>query len=411
MSTFDPSLKGLPIVPLTMSVEMLAEVAQALFQNMVVTGVVDVRARRWIALDRERLTLRLEAKRKPNGPPLEVAARIFFGGDSEDGAAVDAPVVEATVVLEARYPQRPGTHRRGDRAQAARPSGDLYSDVMFHGPALQGVKSIDWTDSDGIGGTLSNPPDDLLFRDIRTPHFLTDPVLLDAAGQLVGYWSAEQFDEGFHVFPFRVESIELFGPPMRPGEAVECYVGTQVIGDVHIRSDIEIVSGNGLHARLLGWWDRRFTLPDALYRLRIAPRDVLLAERSDVLLPAHRDFSGWTACRLCSLSPEFLEGHGAIWLRVLVSLALGRRERETWHRLDLPMGARIGWLLGRVAAKDAVRQLLRARGLSVCPSDIAIEDAADGRMVARGAWADAACAAPLVSISQAGSYAAAIAAD
>ena len=57
---------ALPVVPLTISMEMLAEAATALLPNKLLLGMKDIRAYRWIALDENRLTLELIAKRNAN---------------------------------------------------------------------------------------------------------------------------------------------------------------------------------------------------------------------------------------------------------------------------------------------------------------------------------------------------------
>jgi hypothetical protein len=57
---------------------------------------------------------------------------------------------------------------------------------MFHGPRFQGVASVDrWGETELKD--LRVLPYDHFFRSTLTPNFLTDPVLLDSAGQLVGY--------------------------------------------------------------------------------------------------------------------------------------------------------------------------------------------------------------------------------
>jgi phosphopantetheinyl transferase len=78
-----------------------------------------------------------------------------------------------------------------------------------------------------------------------------------------------------------------------------------------------------------------------------------------------------SCCRL-SLPLDFMDADGGIWWETLAHFALGRAERDVWRSLG---GARRrrDWLLGRVAAKDAVRlHLLGTRGVRLFPADIAI---------------------------------------
>jgi acyl carrier protein len=62
VSVTDPELMGLPVMPLTMSMEILAEAAAVLVPDLHLIGMRNVRAYRWIALEGERLTLRLAAR-------------------------------------------------------------------------------------------------------------------------------------------------------------------------------------------------------------------------------------------------------------------------------------------------------------------------------------------------------------
>ena len=61
------------------------------------------------------------------------------------------------------------------------------------------------------------PTDDLLSWD-REPVFHFDPCLLDAAGQLVGYWPIEYCTEGFVLFPIRINQLTVYGGARRAGE-------------------------------------------------------------------------------------------------------------------------------------------------------------------------------------------------
>jgi len=111
---------------------------------------------------------------------------------------------------------------------------------------------------------------------------------------------------------------------------------------------------------------------------------------------------------------DFLDGwfttHGGFWRRVFVHLVLGRREREIWHGMKTPDARRVEWLLGRMAAKDAVRHLVRERdGLALCPADVEILPDENGRPVVAGRWTAHVSAVPVVSIAHAEGHAVAIA--
>jgi phosphopantetheine--protein transferase-like protein len=96
---------------------------------------------------------------------------------------------------------------------------------------------------------------------------------------------------------------------------------------------------------------------------------------------------------------------------MLALLSLGPRERETWASLKAVDKRRIDWLLGRCAAKDAVRTLIRRQfGKALYPADIEIIADTQGRPRVYGAWTKQLGVQPVVSISHSGGSAVALAA-
>jgi len=413
VSAGDPELLALPIVPLTMSMEMMAEAAGSLFPGKLVVGMKDIRAYHWISLDRGRTTLQLVARSKSPGIAGEVEVQITeVRRPGTDKFKPPITIIEGTVVLADTYPEPPPAGEF--LLQSERPSKwlptELYTKGMFHGPLFQGVVSVDRWGEDGVAATLKALPSDQLFSSIPKPRFLADPVLLDAAGQLVGYWTAEHLETGFNVFPFAVEAVEVYGSNLPPGEVAECRARIALVGQSQVRSDIDIIGTDGrFHARLFGWEDKRFNLPDSFYRLRISPRDALLSEPWDslvALLPQSQSFVG---CLLAGFSDDFFESHGKIWQRVLAHLVLSRAERENWHALKGPDKRRNEWLRGRSVAKDAVRIFVKNRwGLQLCPADIEITQDGHGRPFVGGDWTKDLECLPIISLAHTGEVAVAV---
>jgi acyl transferase domain-containing protein len=362
VSTVDPRLSGLPIIPLTMTIELLAEAAASLHPGALVVGLRNVRAYRWIALDRGRVTLQVSAHAR--GDSL-VEVRVTEIGAMQGERVSDAPLAEGTVVLGREYPAPPAP--MAPRERQARPSrftpNRLYADIMFHGPRFRGVQSMDRWAADGAEATLRGLPSDALIRSVAAPAFQTDPVTLDAAGQVIAYWIADGFDRAFHIFPYRVAELQFFGPSLRDGETATCRAAIETPGDWDVRSDIDVIDAQGrVRTRVVGWEDKRFDLPDAFYRLRVEP-----AAAGRILDGVPRDF---------------FEAHDRIWERVLAHLVLTAAERRTWLE-HARTSRRLEWLLERVAAKDAVRELLKSRdALAVAPADVEITTDGDRLLVA-----------------------------
>jgi phosphopantetheinyl transferase len=298
----------------------------------------------------------------------------------------------------------------------ARPSAwtpeRLYRDGMFHGRAFQAVRAIDRYGEDGVSATLVAPSPRGLFADPAAPELLTEAVLLDAAGQALAFWAKERVGEHCDFFPFAVGAIRMYQPPPAAGVAVRCDVRASLVGEDRTICDIDLVDAQGRAVyRIEGWEDRRFALPPALLQLRLRPRDTALAtpwERAIQNLGDRRDVE---CCRVDGIADDVLQANHGIWGEMLAHLILGRRERAQWRAISQVPKRRSEWLLGRVAAKDALRRLLQRRaGIALAPADIEIVPDAHGRPQVFGAWRERLGVTPVVSIAHSGGVAAALAA-
>lgn len=404
ISHADPTLSGLRVVPLTFSIEVLAQAAAALHQELTVVALNEVRASRWLALEQPQRRFEVVAEPLPGATPVRVRVRLR----EADGPKLRPVLVEAEVELAGAAPEAPLPRemKMGAIKPAAWTNQDTYSRIMFHGPRLQAVRSVTVFGDGGAKGELVGMPADALIAGVPAPRFETDGITLDAVGQLVGVWAAEMLPERFHIFPFRAERIEIFRPPLRPGEVVTCTSEIALLPNDEMRSDIEVISPDGrLQSRVTGWWDKRFDLPDRFFRARLDPAHAMISRAFEHGVPG-----GVRVALADDLGDDLLGGSGGIWMGVLAGMVLGARERPVWDavRKSAATARQMDWLRGRVAAKDAVRLL---RGGSVPAADVVIEqpdpDAAP-RVALVGA---ASSASPWLSISHAGGTGAAAAAD
>jgi malonyl CoA-acyl carrier protein transacylase/phosphopantetheinyl transferase len=414
VSSFDPDLIGLPVLPLTVSIEMLAEVASLVCTGLLAVGARHIRAHRWVVLESERLTLRLTAV--AGDSPGEVRVEMHEGGATSSGAGGErAPLVEATIIFGARYPpaERAREFPLRDDRPSKWPAGEMYGRTgMFHGPAFQLVERMDRSGEDGAEATLVGRTSEGWMRANPAPAFLMDPMVLDAMGQIVGYWVGDRFETGLSVFPVKLDRLEVFTRALAPAGRARCRVRVTHVDEDWIRSDIEAVGDDGtVMLRMRQWEDRRLDLPRRLYDFRIAPHQVLL---SDEWLDALAELPNTATSRACRvrLPQAVLEAHGGIWLRVLAHLVLGREERREWERLSTaPMRRRLDWLGGRIATKDAVRLLLKPQLGLLRPGDIQIYADPKGRPLVHGPWLHPGCHPPHVTIAHSGGEALAVAID
>jgi len=378
VSLEDPTLLGLTLVPLTVTMEMLAEGAALLAPGKLLAGMRDIRASRWITLEKPDYTIEATVKQTAPGE-IHVALR-------EAGAAntLRPILAEAVAVFADRYPDagppRPFT-LENERPSAWVP-GQLYRTGMFHGALMQGTRSVERAGRNGCSATLEALPHTQLFTGNPQPSFLFDPVLLDAAGQVVAYWFWEAIEKGTDLFPYRVGAFHCYAPAPPAGALLECRVVRRFESDAVIHSDIEVLDRAGkVYYRLDNWETRRFPQPARFLRLRIDPRATYISTPWKEPVAGRR---GLACCRVDGLPQDFLESSHSVWLKTLAYLVLSRRERAVWDAMQLPPKQRYDWLLARCAAKDAIRMLIQERcGEQLCAADVEI--AADGA-TANGAW-------------------------
>jgi phosphopantetheine--protein transferase-like protein len=410
VSASDLELLALPVVPLTVTMELLAETGALLKPGQVLIGMRDVRASRWITLENVGTTLELSACAS-----VAVADQVDVSARERRSDGSTGPVLaEATLRFAAAYPAPPESSPFTLRNE--RPSGwkteQLYQEGMFHGPCFQAVRAVDRYGDDGTVARLEVLPRDGLLRSNAVPRFLTDPVVLDAAGQVLAYWVKERCGILVDVFPYALEELRIYAPPARPGTTFECRVRAELVGDTQTRCDIGIVDGAGSTVyEMKGWRDRRFALPEPFVRLRISPADADISVKWDTPLAGVPAGAEVVCRRLECLTEDLLEAHGGIWLKVLAYLVLSRREREIWESMTAVPKRRQEWLLGRVVAKDVVRQLIRQRfGLRLAPADVEILPDERGRPQVQGQSTRRLGIVPVVSISHSHGVAGALAA-
>jgi phosphopantetheinyl transferase len=230
------------------------------------------------------------------------------------------------------------------------------------------------------------------------PSFVLDPVVLDAAGQVIGFWAADRLERGKVVFPFRLAALDVFGRPPVPGETLSCVASIALSGDALVCSDIDVLDPGGApRMRLTAWEDKRFDVPD---RFRALTVPSALPPLSTAWQGPVAPYSGEpVACRRLDARLPIDRG---LWKPVWASRVLGRRERERFAYLGVPEERQLEWLGARTAAKEAVADLLRsAHGLDLLPAEIEILPGADGAPVVDAPGLEPLEVAPVVSLAHA----------
>ncbi|SDK05231.1 type I polyketide synthase [Streptomyces indicus] len=313
--------------------------------------------------------LMAQALPQPHAPLVAVRdARFLEWAVAEPAQDV---VIETVTEAPGRYAVSFGRHARavletGTHAQPpapwAPPTGErrpttsaqeMYDERwMFHGPLFRGVTHITALGDRHVRGVLTAPP--------------APGALLDNVGQLLGYWLMATHTDRTVVFPVGIKEARFFGPHPEPGTRLDCHIRITALTETVLEADVQLTRGHQVWAEIRGWQDRRFDSPPETDQVKRFPeRSTLSTEQA----------GGWQLVFECWPDPASRE--------LMMRNQLTGDERTAY--LQHPPRGKRQWLLGRIAAKDAVRRLLWAGGEGpVFPGEVRIANEPSGRPYAYG---------------------------
>jgi acyl transferase domain-containing protein len=326
-----------PVVPMTTSIDLMLEHAGLLVPELVPIAIEDVRAYRWLVVS------------------TPVDAKITCKFDGKDRVHVRiGDYSEATVVLASAYPAAPPDDvapvANGARSEIS--AATMYGERwMFHGPQYQCITDVGTLGDDGIRGELESKP--------------ARGALLDNAGQLFGYWVMVRNEKNRMAMPVRIMKIAFYGAHPAPGEALTCSVRIRSMDEKAVIADLTLSDRKSGRAWAVieGWEDRRFETDERLWPVMRWPEENMLAvPQAEGFVLFEDKYRG--APTRDQLSRRFL----------------GEGERADYERQG-PRKQR-AWLSGRIAAKDAVRDLLWRGGQGpLFPVELTITSEASGRPI------------------------------
>ena len=331
-----------PLVPMTGILAMFVDAARQLVPDHVAISVEAIRAFQWLAVT----------------PPVDVTVHAVIDPDAPGpGIVVNTSIdrhAKASVRLTRSYPTAPpptDPELRGT-VEASTTVDRVYADGhLFHGPSYQGMRSFDHFATNGARGRLVSRP--------------APGALLDNAGQLFGYWVACALPEDRLVLPTSIDRISFFGDHPTDGTDVDAVVEVTDIEARSVRCNIDLTVDGMLWCRIEGWEDRRFQTNDRLFDLLRNPSELALAEqRGEWVLVTE----AW---------PD------SATRDVVRRRYLGRGERDDYDSRN--PNAQRTWLLGRIAAKDAVRLHLWDHGAGpLFQVELTVENLESGQPIIKG---------------------------
>ncbi|SDM77382.1 Acyl transferase domain-containing protein [Allokutzneria albata] len=331
-----------PIVPATTLVQHMMDAAERSAPGQRAVTLHDVKFNRWMV----------------SAPGIEVDVNVVPENNSAPHR-VEVSITgycQATVELAPSYAgQVPAVWPPFAGEQTPELTGEeLYTKRwMFHGPLFQGVTALTGVSEHHVRGTITTPP--------------APGALLDNVGQILGYWIMSRFTEKKVVFPVGMRSIRFFGPHPAAGVPLECVIGIRGVSDTLLEADMQLLLPDGtLWAHIESWVDRRFDSNPKTEPVERFP------ERNTI---SERQHGGWYL--LHELWPDLASRD--LIMRNHLS-AVERAEYETRSPRT-----RRQWLLGRIVAKDAVRQQLWAAGAPpLFPGEVRVGNEPTGRPFVTG---------------------------
>jgi hypothetical protein len=373
VSALDLSLKGLPVLPFAVMAEMTAQAAAlAVTPGLVLTGLTQVRAHKWVRYEDEPVFIELRGRRAHSSGDERFWVGIFNRGALGKSEAL-RPVFEAIVIFDVATPDAPPESAWS--LSSPRPSKfaarSVYEEQwLFHGPALQALSHVGDLSGDGIDGRIRVLPWGPLVKQGELPLFHTDFIVVDNFTHLLGCWGLDYLSEGDVVFPLSMDDLEIYGDRPEEGTELACRIAVIEIEHHRLRVESEILRPDGsIWMRIRDWEDWRFHWPGRYRDVMRQPRDFLLGEELSLTgtdgLPA-------SAVKAIWLEPPADMGR-PVWRDVLEQIQLGPHERATVLASVTNELKRTHELQVRIAAKEAARRLWLAAGRpSVYPADLAI---------------------------------------
>jgi NAD(P)-dependent dehydrogenase (short-subunit alcohol dehydrogenase family) len=202
----DHQIDGQPVLPLTVALELLAEVASAAQPDWHVTRVSNLRMFSGVVLEDRRREVMLRAEpigRDPRGGEWRVRLT--------DPRMSARPLYEATVRMapEASAPPTPPPADPIDRPPPL-VAGEVYRRWLFHGPLFQAIEQLRGLDARGVDAVVRPSSPRLCLGEHVRRGWLIDPVVLDAAPQVALIWS--RATRGTSALPSRIGTYHRYGP-------------------------------------------------------------------------------------------------------------------------------------------------------------------------------------------------------
>ena len=230
-------IDGHPVLPVALILEWMAEAAVHRNPGLLVCGVDDFRLFKGVILGHQKPSA-VELKA---GKPVRRAAQFEVPVELCGTLASGKEVIHARAVIVLGDRHEVSGPRIGEPEMSAYVllRDEIYQTVLFHGPLMQGIESVEGCGERGIAGWVSTAPSTSLWidRPLRSK-WLIDPLAIDSAFQLVGLWTRETL--GANSLPTGLARLRLFRPEI-PEQGARVLVLIEQSSPARATASIEIL--------------------------------------------------------------------------------------------------------------------------------------------------------------------------
>lgn len=353
-SEHDASLTPLPVLPFAYAVELMTQAA-AWFAGQTPSEMQEIRGLRWLAVDGASLEVELRLCRADSGLlELEMLER----RETELFPAYTARALVGSPPSPVPDPLPLEIEKESD----FKVSGATFYSFIFHGPGFRGIRELTGIGQEAAVSNFFLPVGTRMLPPGVDPKFLSNPVMQDCSGQLVGVWLLEVHNLiDFGLYPYRLGRLQLLDTPAQAGDQVLCRARIQRDGR-RTKASFELYQGGRLFARIEDFESRLFHFSKDIFRTIFALDYSVFVSRERVLEDGAR------ASVIEGLSQELFDNSWGIWRRVLAHVTLSATERQLW--LEVPPEQATSWLMRRLAVKDALRRWAQQHDVWLLPADV-----------------------------------------
>jgi len=243
-------LNGRAVLPAAMTLEWLAHGALHGNPGLRFVGVDDLRVFKGLLLEPgESRRIRVgAASARRQGDDFLVTAELCSGG-SNGRRVLHA---RAEIVLASRQPDAATPTASTDLPALEQSIDDIYSETLFHGPAMRGLVDVESCGDEGLVAhcRVAPPPRDWMDEPVRS-RWIADPLVLDSGLQAMIVWTSDRV--GKASLPSKLTRYRQFVPAFPEGGA-RIVIKVRDRSNGRVISDIDWVAEDGsLLARLEGY--------------------------------------------------------------------------------------------------------------------------------------------------------------